>query len=146
MRLSLKQITLVLGAALALSACTQSDQSHSISALETESSSRAVPEAVSSVEILTEDSVRFMGDLEDSSYFVARSAEDPEFEACLIEVHPDREVPTVACSGLRNMEDHKITAIDNVTLVADNPPSGTLENQRMQKVTSNLWIDTPTDD
>lgn len=146
MRLSLKQITLVLGAALALGACAQSDQSHSISALETESSSRAVPEAVSSVEILMEDSVRFMADVEESSYFVARSAEDPEFEACLIEVHPDRDVPTVACSGLRNMGDHKITAIDNVTLVADDPPSGTMENQRMQKVTSNLYIDAPTDD
>lgn len=44
------------------------------------------------------------------------------------------------------MDDHKITAIDNVTLVADDPPSGTMENQRMQKVTSNLYIDAPTDD
>src|SRR5699024_12611839 len=98
------------------------------------------------VGILMVGSVMLFGDAEDSRYFAARSSEDPEFEACLIEVHPDREVPTVACSGLRNMDDHKITAIDNVTLVADDPPSGTMENQRMQKVTSNLWIDTPTDD
>lgn len=146
MRLSLKKITLALGATLALSACTQAYESHSISALETESSSRAVPEAVSSVRILAEDSVRFLGDVDGSTYFVARSAEDPEFEVCLIEVHPDRDVPTVACSGTRNMGDYKITAIDNVTLVADNPSSGTLENQRLKKVASNLWIDAPIDD
>lgn len=43
------------------------------------------------------------------------------------------------------MGDHKITAIENVTLLADNPSSGTLENQRMEKVASNLWIDAPID-
>lgn len=67
--------------------------------LETESSSRAVPEDVSCVRILAEDSVRFLGDVDGSSYFVARSAEDPEFEACLIEIHPEQDVPSVAFQG-----------------------------------------------
>jgi len=143
-----KHLALAMGAGLLLTACSQANASQSLAILDSDTSTQPVPEAVTALPYVEEDSVRFLGDHNDRTYFVARHAENPDHLVCLIQVDPATDEAGAACTDTQTMTDDKITTLEygstEVALVADDPSTTYLQEDDWQQAAENLWIKSST--
>lgn len=139
-----RHLALVMGAGLLFTACSQANASQSLAILDTETSTRPVPEVVTALPDVVGDSVRFLGDHNDRTYFVARHAENPDHLVCLIQLDPATDHAGAACSDTQNMTNDKIATLEYgsaaVALVADDPSTTYLQEDDWQQAAENLWI------
>lgn len=142
-RFTIKYFGGAIVASLLLVGCSQADASQSLAVLENDASATSVPKAVTGLPDIVEDSVRFIGDYQERSYFVARHASAPDSQVCLVEWDPVAEEAMGACSSNQNMTDDKIVALGKdslaVALVADDPSVEYLEEAGWEKIADNLW-------
>lgn len=146
-RFTIKYFGGAIVASLLLVACSQADASQSLAVLENDASATSVPKPVTGLPDIVEDSVRFIGDYQERSYFVARHASAPDSQVCLVEWDPVAEEAMGACSSTQNMTDDKIVALGKdslaVALVADDPSVEYLEEAGWDKAADNLWVKEP---
>lgn len=146
-RSTFKPFGSVFGASLLLVACSQADAGQSLAVLESDASTTSVPNAVTVLPDIIEDSVRFVGDHQERTYFVARHASAPDYQVCLVELDPATDEAKAACSDTQNMTDDKIVALEEgssaVALVADDPSVEYLEEAGWDEVADNLWVKEP---
>lgn len=81
---SFRTAGMTLGIVLAASACGST--SHGLAVLDSESSTRPVPEVIQSHELFADDSARYLGEIDNYSYFAARQASAGDQDVCLIQV------------------------------------------------------------
>ncbi|MFI7482389.1 hypothetical protein ACH9EU_08210 [Kocuria sp. M1R5S2] len=131
---------MAIGIALTASACTST--SHDIAVLDSESSAQPVPEAVQSNEQFADGSARYLGEIDDYSYFAARPASDADHEACLIQIGSTADDWIGGCSTIQQ---DKIVVLSGgtprqeVALISDDPSTDTLEDAGWEKQADNLW-------
>lgn len=146
-RSTFKPFGSVFGASLLLVACSQADAGQSLAVLESDASTTSVPNAVTVLRDIVEDSVWFVGDHQERTYFVARHASAPDYQVCLVELDPATDEAKAACSDTQNMTDDKIVALEEgssaVALVADDPSVEYLEEAGWDEVADNLWVKEP---
>lgn len=129
-----------LGIVLTASACAST--SHGLAVLDSESSTRPVPDVIQSNEQFADDSVRYLGEIDDYSYFAARPASDGDHEACLIQVGAASDDWIGGCSTIRSDIVVWLSGgvpQQKVALVGDDPSAGTLEENGWEQQAENLW-------
>ena len=137
----------VMGTSLLLTACSQPNASDHLAILDSEVSSRAIPDAVTAMSAIVGDSARFLGDHDEKAYFVARNTEDPDHLVCLVQFDPATDEAGAGCSGTLTMTDDKIVALEYgsvaVALVADGPSATYLTDAGWHQAADNLWVKDP---
>ncbi|OAV62961.1 hypothetical protein A6F49_03950 [Enteractinococcus helveticum] len=116
-----------------------------MSALGSDASAHQIPEAVEAQDYLAADSARYLGDYGDKSYYVARGADNPKNEVCLVEFEPDSEEVASGCSDPTPGWADLIVILkrgespSGIALVRDNPSETDLEEAGWSKIADNLW-------
>lgn len=130
----------LLGIVLAASACAST--SHGLAVLDSESSTQPVPEVIQSNEQFAEDSARYLGEIDNYSYFAARPATDGDHEACLIQVGATSDDWIGGCSTIQSDIVVGLSGgvpQQEVALVSDDPSTDTLEENGWEQQAENLW-------
>ena len=131
---------MALGIVLAASACASTG--HGLAVLDSESSTRPVPEVIQSDEQFAGDSARYLGEIDNYSYFAARPASDGDHEACLIQVGATSDDWIGGCSTIQSDVVVGLSGgvpQQKVALVSDDPSTDTLEENGWEQQAENLW-------
>jgi hypothetical protein len=131
---------MTLGVVLAASACGST--SHDLAVLDSESSTQPVPEVIQSNEQFADDSARYLGEIDNYSYFAARPASDGDHEACLIQVGATSDDWLSGCSTIQSDIVVGLSGgvpQQEVALVSDDPSTDTLEENGWEHQAENLW-------
>ncbi len=137
---SFRAAGMALGIVLAASACAST--SHGLAVLDSESSTRPVPEVIQSDDQFAGDFARYLGEIDGYSYFAARPASGADHEACLIKVGSTADDWIGGCS---TMESDKVVELSGgvsrrvVALVSDDPSTDSLEESSWEQQAENLW-------
>ena len=131
---------MTLGVVLAASAC--GSPSHGLAVLDSESSTQPVPEVIQSNEQFADDSARYLGEIDNYSYFAARPASGTDSEACLIQVGATSDDWLSGCSTIQSDIVVGLSGgvpQQEVALVSDDPSTDTLEENGWEQQAENLW-------
>lgn len=147
-----------LGIGLAASACASTEPapeaiesseqlaedstSYSLAVLDSDSSTEPMPEVIQSHEQFAEDSARYLGEIDNYSYFAARPASGTDSEACLIQVGATSDDWLSGCSSINSDMVVGLTGgvpQQEVALVSDDPSTDTLEEAGWEQQAENLW-------
>ena len=131
---------MALGVVLAASACAST--SHGLAVLDSESSTQPVPDVIQTHEQFADGSARYLGEIDDYSYFAARPASDGNHEACLIQVGATSDDWIGGCSTIQSDIVVGLSGgvpKQEVALVSDDPSTDTLEENGWEQQAENLW-------
>lgn len=137
---SFRTAGMALGVVLAASACASTN--HGLAVLDSESSTQPVPEVIQSNEQFADGSARYLGEIDDYSYFAARPASDGNHEACLIQVGATSDDWLSGCSTIQSDIVVGLSGgvpQQEVALVSDDPSTDTLEENGWEQQAENLW-------
>lgn len=132
---------------IVFTSCSANDNvGQGLSIMETESSKIKVPEKVINNPPIDGESARYLGELSNNLYFVARSASAPEQDVCLVQYEASEQDVKSACSSAAHTPGGgKIVTLETAdegpefTLVSDSASQKSLQEEGLIQLGENLW-------